>query len=88
MRNPRRPWWLIAALTACGALASAYGCGRTVLVTDDSPIRIGPATTGRVYRLIEGDWVLSDDRVKLPEGWYAVPPRFVLPEDLVSEGKP
>jgi hypothetical protein len=25
--------------------------------------------------------VLSDDRVQLPEGWYAVPPRFVRPED-------
>ena len=67
-------------------VASAIGCapGRTVLVTDDSPLRIGPKTTGQVYRLIDGDWVLSDDRVQLPEGWYAVPPRFVLPEDLIS----
>ncbi len=64
------------------------GCapGRTVLVTDDSPLRIGPETTGQVYRLIDGEWVLSDDRVHLPEGWYAVPPRFVHPDDLRSGG--
>ena len=66
----------------------AIGCapGRTVLVTDDSPLRIGPGTTGQVYRLIDGDWVLSDDRVQLPEGWCAVPPRFVHPDDLRSGG--
>ena len=66
----------------------AIGCapGRTVLVTDDSPLRIGPGTTGQVYRLIDGDWVLSDDRVQLPEGWYAVPPRFVHRDDLRSGG--
>jgi len=66
-------------------VASAIGCasGRTVLVTDDSPVRIGPKTTGHVYCMIDGDWVLSDDRVQLPEGWYAMPPRFVHPEDLM-----
>lgn len=67
--------------------ALVIGCapGRTVLVTDDSPVRIGPETTGRVYRLIGGDWILSDDRVQLPEGWYAVPPRFVHPDDFTSQ---
>ena len=68
-------------------VALAIGCapGRTVLVTDDSPVRIGPETTGRVYRLIDGDWILSDDRVHLPEGWYAVPPRFVHPDEFTSQ---
>jgi len=40
--------------------------------------------TGPVYRLV-GDpptWVLSDDKVVIPEGWYCVPPRFVHPEDI------
>ncbi len=71
-------------------IALVIGCapGRTVLVTDDSPLRIGPETTGQVYRLIDGDWVLSDDRVQLPEGWYAVPPRFVGAADFRSERAP
>ena len=51
-------------------------------------MRIGPEMTGRVYRLIDGDWVLSDDRVQLPEGWYAVPPRFVHPEDIETGSPP
>lgn len=74
--------WPIVMLMLC--VVSAIGCapGRTVLVADDSPVRIGPQTTGQVYRLIDGLWVLSDDRMKLPEGWYAVPPRFVHPEEL------
>lgn len=59
------------------ALAFATGCGRTVLVSDGSPMRIGKDATGRVYTRQAGEWVLSDDRVTLPEGWYIVPPRFV-----------
>jgi len=32
---------------------------------------------GRVYTRQGGEWVLSPDRVEIPEGWYVVPPRFV-----------
>ncbi|MCK4660505.1 MAG: hypothetical protein KAV82_13365 [Phycisphaerae bacterium] len=53
-----------------------------MLVADDSPVRIGPKTTGTVYRRIDGEWKLSSDRVTLPEGWYAIPPQFVHPEDF------
>ena len=82
MRSRRRPWRRIAI--ALLSIASASGCagGRTVLITEDSPVRIGPDTTGRVYRLIDGRWKLGADRVTLPEGWYVVPPRFVHPEDF------
>lgn len=59
------------------AVAFASGCGRTVLVSDGSPMRIGKETVGRVYTRQNGEWVLSCDRVELPEGWYVVPPRFV-----------
>ena len=86
MPNRRTPWKLAALLTLC--LASETGCapGRTVLVSDDSPLRTGPGMTGRVYRLINDTWVLGDDKVTIPEGWYCVPPRFVHPEDLPPTG--
>ena len=82
MRRRRRHWRRIAIALLSIALASGCAPGRTVLVTDDSPVRIGPGTTGTVYRLIDGRWRLSPDRVTLPEGWYVVPPRFVHPEDF------
>jgi len=72
----------IVMLTLCAALATACATGRTVLISDDAPVRIGPETTGRIYTLIDSEWVLSDTPVQLPEGWYAVPPRFVHPEDF------
>lgn len=62
-------------------LASASGCGsRTVFIPEESPIRIGPDTRARVYTLQQGAWTLSDNRVTIPEGWYAVPPSYVADE--------
>lgn len=71
-------------VTALLSIALASGCvgGRTVLVADDSPMRIGPDATGTLYRLINGEWQLSSGRGALPEGWYIVPPRFVEPDDF------
>tara|TARA_Y100000590_G_scaffold339195_1_gene386658 strand:+ start:408 stop:560 length:153 start_codon:yes stop_codon:yes gene_type:complete len=34
-------------------------------------IRIGPDVTGKCYVLKNGEWVLSKNKLKLPEGWYA-----------------
>jgi hypothetical protein len=66
-------WIGFAAL----AVVFANGCGRTVLVSDGSPMRIGSDTAAKVYTRQGGEWVLSPDRVEIPEGWYVVPPRFV-----------
>jgi len=55
----------------------ASGCNRAVLVAESSPIRIGPTTRTQVYTLVEGTWVLSSNKVEIPEGWYCVPPSFV-----------
>jgi hypothetical protein len=44
--------------------------------------------TGKVYRLVNDTWVLGDDKVTIPEGWYCVPPRFVHPEDIPGAGDP
>ena len=50
------------------------GCGSTRVVFVDSEanlVRIGPDVSGRVYIQKNGEWVLSKNKVKLPEGWYA-----------------
>jgi len=39
--------------------------------TQSDLIRIGPDVEGRVYVLKNGEWVLSKNKMKLPEGWYA-----------------
>lgn len=72
-------WMQIAIWVGFAVLAVVFasGCARTVLVSDGSPMRIGQGTAGRVYTRQGGEWVLSPDRVQIPEGWYVVPPRFV-----------
>jgi hypothetical protein len=68
---------VMTAAFAALALASASGCGRTVLVAQGSPIRIGPKTQAQIYTRIDGEWILSQNRVVIPEGWYVVPPDYV-----------
>jgi len=77
-------WTLIAALTLLLALASVCACGRTVLLPDDSPLRVGPGTTGKAYQLIEGEWRVTERAIDYPEGWYVIPPRFVKPGELTK----
>lgn len=76
------PWMLLWTMVGFAALVLAFasGCSRTVLVPESSPIRIGPETRARVYALDGGEWVLSENRVEIPEGWYCVPPSFVEEE--------
>ena len=58
--------------------SGSVGCTRTVLVSEDSPIRMGPKVKARVYTLDpDGKWLLGDNEVAIPEGWYVVPPSFV-----------
>ncbi len=50
------------------------GCGSTRVVfvdTQSDLVRIGPDVEGRVYVLKNGEWTLSKNKMKLPEGWYA-----------------
>ena len=68
---------LLATLSLLLALVFASGCTRTVLVPESSPVRIGPGARARVYALVDGEWILSDNAVDLEEGWYMVPPSFV-----------
>jgi hypothetical protein len=68
---------LIVVCCLALALAFACGCTRTVLVSEASPIRTGPCVKGRVYTKTADGWQLGDNDVKIPEGWYCVPPSFV-----------
>jgi hypothetical protein len=71
---------VLAIIFACAAasLTLTAGCTRTVLVTEDAPMRTGPKIAGRMYTMDgKGDWILSDNQVAIPEGWYVVPPSFV-----------
>ena len=60
--------------TVCGLLFGG-GCGTTRVVfiqTGSDVVRIGPNfPAGKVWFRKNGEWVLSKNKVKLPEGWYA-----------------
>ena len=64
------------------ALACASGCAanRTVFVPEDSPMRVGPSSSMRVWMRLDGVWTLSGNRIEIPEGWYLVPPSYVEEE--------
>jgi hypothetical protein len=50
------------------------GCGSTRVVFVDTQadlVIIGPDVEGKVYIRKDGEWVLSKNKIKLPEGWYA-----------------
>ena len=40
-------------------------------------MRLGPGARSKVYHRIAGEWVLSENAIGLPEGWYIVPSRYV-----------
>ena len=67
---------LTATLCAVAVLACAFGCSRTVLVSEASPIRIGEVR-GTVYAMVDGEWRLSANTVTVPEGWYCLPPSYM-----------
>lgn len=61
-------------LFALSLLVFTVGCGSTKVVfvdTEANLVRIGPGVVGKVYVLKDGEWVLSKNKVKIPEGWYA-----------------
>jgi len=69
---------LILILLLAAVFGFASGCSsRTVFVPEESPMRVGPAANFRVYHRVNGEWVLSGNKIEIPEGWYLVPPSFV-----------
>ena len=64
----------LKTLLLISTAAILMGCGSTKVVfvdTQSQIVRIGPNVTGKVYVLKDGQWVLSKNKMQLPEGWYA-----------------
>ena len=60
---------------------SPAACSRAVFITDSAPARVGPDCRGRVYTLDDkGAWILSDNSVLIPEGYYFVSPVWIQDE--------
>ena len=71
-------WIKSFALVFVIVFGSSCGTTRVVFVdTTSDMVRLGPGVRGRVYFRKSGEWVLSKNKVELPEGWYA----GGLPED-------
>ncbi len=51
-----------------------------MLIEEGVPIRTGPDVWGTVYYLDpkDGAWTLSTGKAHIPEGWYVVPPSYVV----------
>ena len=62
-------------LCATAGLSSCATGARVVFIDSDAAlIRIGPKTEGYVYYLnAKGEWELSGNKVKIPEGFFAGP---------------
>lgn len=78
-RRARSTATLILLFFAVLVLGFASGCGnnRTVFVPEDSPMRLGPNSSARVWVRVNGQWELSANRINIPEGWYIVPSSYV-----------
>ena len=68
----------IKRLLILSAMLFGASCGttRVVFVSESvsagNVVRMGPSVKGRVFfQNSEGEWVLSKNKVTLPEGWYA-----------------
>lgn len=72
-RARRRFGTLPAILPVLAAFASGCGGPRLVVGEQSAMVRIGPDVSGRVYVWNGVDWVLSRNKVDLPEGWYCGP---------------
>ena len=63
----------ICVIAFVSVFVTSCGTTRVVFVdTNEAMVRIGPDVRGKVYFQRDGEWVLSKNKVRLPEGWYAV----------------
>ena len=57
-------------LSASGWMTSCGGV-RVVMVPEVAgALRVGPDVRGHMYVLTDGEWVLSRNKVHVPEGWF------------------
>ena len=63
----------ICVIAFASVFASSCGTTRVVFFdTHEAMVRIGPDVRGKVYFQRDGEWILSKNKVSLPDGWYAV----------------
>ena len=62
-------------LILCASLCMT-GCGTTqaIIIGSDDIVRTGSDVEGHVYTWDGEKWIKSDNKVKIPEGMYIVPP--------------
>lgn len=67
----RRKLLILMTLATC-VIGFAAGCSgpRVVLMHPTGVMRAGPDVKGKVYVLQDGEWVLSKNRIRIPEGFY------------------
>jgi len=66
---------LSLSLILCATLCMT-GCGTTqaIIIGSDDIVRTGADVEGHVYTWDGTNWIKSDNKVRLPEGMYIVPP--------------
>lgn len=77
MKQPAQQSHKKASLLILGLLSLCVsGCvnPRIVLVPPGEVIKVGPDVKGKVYVNTDDGWQLSQNKVTIPEGWYALPP--------------
>jgi hypothetical protein len=77
--SPRNGWddllfWLMAFVVLT-VLVLSLGCGGTKVLLPQSGtlIRSGSDVSGKVYMWDGSQWVLSANKVRIPEGWFIGP---------------
>lgn len=67
----------LTVLTGCGTNAPRVALIPSAIWADGKPetaVRIGHDVKVRVYVKDGEEWILSDNEVTVPEGWYAIAP--------------
>ena len=66
--------WMLRLTLLC-VLALSAGCvrQRVVLVPPGDPVQIAEPVQVRVFVTVDGERIMSDNKVELPVGWWALP---------------
>lgn len=69
---------LTSLLNSCQTDAPRVALIPPIVWVDGVPsdmVKIGTGMRGKVYVNVGGEWVESANKVDIPEGWWAVPPK-------------
>jgi hypothetical protein len=74
MRRIQRLTLSLFLIMCVSILMTSCGTTRAVLVPPGDLVKIGPDVRGQVYTWNGNDWILSDNKIVIPEGWLCGPP--------------